>query len=232
MARFVLFLVGAVLLARLLSVLPFVGGLFRATGFLGIWIAALLLSWALTRWGQRAVRVRRHRAELRRLTAVDSPHNHGKAGALLLAQGRLRRAVEHLGRAVEGEPEVAEWHYRFGCALFALGRREEALRELEATVSIDEEHAYGAAQLRLAEARLAGGDATGALEALAVFERNHGPTPESAYRRGRSLRAAGRGEEARAAFAEVDELARNAARYQRGEAELWRWRARLRRLVG
>lgn len=230
MLRWIGFLVCAVVLAQVLSALPLIGPIFARTGIFGVWIAAILLSWAVTHYGERALHARRDRSELTRLDAVDSPYNHGKAGALLLARGRPRRALPHLEAAARGEPDTAEWHYRLGCALLALRRPGDARAALERCVAIDEEYAYGAAQLRLAEALLAEGVGERALAVLACAERNHGPTPESAYRRGLTLRALDRRGEARASFAEVSELARRSPRFQRREAGAWAakaWVARL-----
>ena len=214
-------------LTILLGKLPVIGPVFARTGCLGVWLTAMALSWAITKYGQRAYRMRRDHVQIRRLSAVSSPHNHGKLGALLLAQGRRRKALPHLRAAVEGEPEVAEWWYRLGCALLGAREPEEAAEAFARCVAIDEEHSYGTAQKRLAEARMALGQADEALEALATFERNHGPSPESAYRRGLALKAAGRKEMARQAFADVPKLASEAARYQRHQAGLWTLRARL-----
>jgi len=225
--RLVGFFVLVFALTFLLGKLPLIGGLFARTGCLGIWLTAIALSWAITKYGQRALRMRRDRAEIRRLSAVESPHNQGKLGTMFLAQGRARRALPHLRRAVEGEPEVAEWHYRLGCALLKVHEREEAAAALARCVAIHEEHAYGAAQLRLAESLTALGRLDEALETLGTFERNHGPSPESAYRRGRAHRLADRNEEARRAFGEVSALAAEAAQYQRRQAGLWTLRARL-----
>ena len=119
-----------------------------------------------------------------------------------------------------GEPELAEWRYRLGTALLACGRAGEALGELEAATDIDPEHAYGGVQLALARARLAGGDASRALEALDTFDGNHGASPESCYRRGQALRALGRREEARGCFRRVTQLAGRAARFQRAQNRL------------
>jgi len=221
-----------VLVARfVLGYVPVVGGFLRATGFFGLWITAILVGFGLSQLGTLFLRRRRDRANMRALAAVDSPHNHGKLGALLLAQGRLRRALVHLEAAAAGEAEVAEWHYRLGATRLALGRPAEALPELERAVEIDEEHAYGAALMRLAEARAATGAQAEALADFERLERNHGPSPESAFRRGAALKALGRKDEARSAFAEVAELARHAARYQRREAGLWVVRARIASLV-
>ena len=231
MGRLVVFFVLVIVLAQALAHAPFIGPVFARTGCLGIWVVAAGLSFGMTRLGERLVKGRRTRAEVRRLDLVGGAVNHGKAGALLLLDGSPRRALEHLRLAAEGEPGRAEWHYRLGCALLQLRRTEEALAALRTSVEIDEEYAYGAAQMRLAEALATSGDAEQALHALEVFERNHGPSPESAYRRGRLLRGLGRRAEAAACFQEVGELARTAVRYQRREAMGWSVRATLARWI-
>ena len=227
MLRLVGFFVLAVLLAQFLAVLPVVGPIFQRAGCLGIWVAALLLSWAFTKIGERAVQLRRDGSEIRRLSAVDSPYNQGKLGSLYLAHGRVRRSVEPLEAAARGEPDVPEWSYRLGTALLRLRRFEEASEALRRCVALDEEYAYGAAQMRLAEALAAQGRHRDALDALAAVERNHGPSPESAFRRGAAYKALGEKDEAHAAFAEVSKLAADAARYQRKSAGLWSAKAQM-----
>ena len=227
MGRFLLFFAIAVVLRNVLAHVPVIGGLFARTGIFGIWITAILLSMGMTWWGQRAVRVGRARSELRALLQVDNPHNRGKAGTYLYAQGRVRAALPHLEEAARGEPDVAEWQYRLGLALLDLGRKEEALEALGRAAQLDPEHGYGAVQLRLAQVRDDLGDHAGAVEACRTFERNHGPSPESCYRRGRALAALGRADEARQAFEEVAQVAQHAARYQRGAARAWVMKAKL-----
>jgi tetratricopeptide (TPR) repeat protein len=226
MLRLIGFFVLAIVLANLLGHVPVIGGLFRHTGLIGIWITAIGLSLLFSHLGARALRIGRDRAELRRLEAVDSAYNHGKIGTLYLSQGRARKALSHLEQAVEGEPDSQEWLYRLGCAHIALGRHAEAVEPLRSCLDQDEEFAYGSAMMRLAEARAGSGEHEAALAVLEVQERNHGPSPESAYRRGASLKALGRKEEARAAFGEVFALARDSVRYQRREAGTWALRAR------
>jgi tetratricopeptide (TPR) repeat protein len=229
MARLAGFFVSVFLLVALLRAVPGVGALFG--GFWSYWLVAIVLSWALTyagvRWGAR----RKLAAKMRSLRDVESAHNQGKLGALLLAHGQAARALPHLERAVSGEPDVPEWSYRRGLALVARRRPAEAVAAFERAAALDEEHAYGGVQLALAAARSAAGDHAGALAALFVFERNHGPSPESTCRRGYALRATGRREEARAAFAEVADLAHRAAGFQRTRNRRWVLRAWLARVV-
>jgi tetratricopeptide (TPR) repeat protein len=231
--RSVLRLAGYFLLVlALLAVLrqiPWVGGLFR--GLLGFWIAVLLLSAFAARMSQLLLARRRLQAQIRVLEGVDSPHNRGKLGSLLLAHGRARAALPHLERAVAGEPETLEWRYRKGLALAQLGRVQEAERELAAVAALDEEYGYGSVQLQLSRLRLGAGDADGALAALDRFETNHGPNPESAYRRGLASRKLGRREEARESFRSVSKLARGAAHFQRQQNRGWVLRAMLARWV-
>ena len=167
---------------------------------------------------------------MRELEGVASPHNRGKIGSVYLAHHRPRAALPHLQAAAEGEPETTEWHYRLGCALASLRRYEEAEAALRVVQEQDEEYAYGAALLRLIEVVRRRGSPEEALALLDRFERNHGETPESTFRRGQALKALGRRDEARERFAHVAELASKAARYQRQEAGGWVIRAFLARL--
>lgn len=209
-----------VLLATsLLRGVPGIGSILG--GFYGFWIVTIALSLALARLASIATRRRKLAAEARRLGEVESAHNQGKLGSLHLAYGRAARAVTPLERAVAGEPDVVEWRYRLGQALLRSGRAREALAPLEAAAAVEPEHAYGAVQLALADARLRSGDAAGALAALELFERNHGASPESAYRRGQALRALGRRDQARASFREVAALARRAVRFHRSADRVW-----------
>ncbi|MBL8858180.1 MAG: tetratricopeptide repeat protein [Planctomycetes bacterium] len=194
--------------------IPVVGDLFRIP-FLGFIVAAALVSAALSWFGVRAVDRRRTKAMLSRIGAVETPHNQGKLGSFLLAQGRARAALPHLERAVQGEGESAEWNYRLGMAYLQAKRAREAIGVLETAARIDEGHAYGSVLLRLSEAHLAAGSAESALETLARFERNHGPSPESALRRGLALKQLGDRPAARRAFAEVSQLASRAAKFQK-----------------
>lgn len=231
MLRLVAFFVLALMLASVLGHVPLVGPFFRHTGVFGVLLAAAVLSAVLTRVGARVWVTRKMRGELRLLAQVGNARNHGKMGALLLARGHARESLAHLEEATRGEPEVAEWHYRLGLARLASADPAGALAALERCVALEEEHAYGAAQMRRAEALQRLRRADEALAVLCLFERNHGPSPESAFRRGRARRELGQRAEARAAFAEVNALARAATRYQRRSAGWWALRAQLARLV-
>jgi len=216
------------LLRSVLGGVPVIGWVLNIP-LLGFWVVAIGLSALLAKLGRDAIDRRKRAVLVRQLGAVDTPHNMGKLGSLLLAQGRSRRALEHLDKAVEGESDVAEWHYRRGQARFALRRLGPALESLQRALEIDDEHAYGAARMLEARCLHGLGQAEVALEALVTLERYHGPSPESAYRRGVVLQGLGRRDEARAAFDQVVDLAGNAAKYQRKSNAAWVWRARFAR---
>jgi tetratricopeptide (TPR) repeat protein len=211
--------------------IPFVGGAVGTVPLLGFFLAAMLVSAGLARFGEAALHRRRQHALMRELGAVDTPYNKGKLGLLLLQQRRFRAAARLLAEAAEAEPDSAEWQYRYGCALLGARRAEEAIGPLERAVAIDEEHAYGAAMMRLAEARLAAGRTEESLEALDGLDRNHGESPEGAYRRGLALRKLGRKDEARAAFSRVGHLAGDALGYQKRSSTVWSLRALVARLL-
>lgn len=220
MLRLAGFFVVTLIVLQLLRHVPVVGRVFDVP-LLGFWGAAILVSAVASRFATVAIDRRRMRTRARELGHVDTPHNQGKLGSLLAGEGRHRAAVPHLERAVRGEPGVAEWHYRLGCALLATRRPKEAAGELLEAARLDEEHAYGAVLARLAQARLEGGDAAGSLEAIARRERNHGPDAESAYRRGLAQKNLGRKDEAKRSFAEARDLAASAAPFQRAQARKW-----------
>lgn len=230
MVRLLGFFLAVFAVLAILQQVPVVRSIF-AIPFLGFWLSAMIVSALAAKGTAWALDRRKSAALVRQLGSVETPHNRGKLGSMFAAQGRWRRALPHLEAAVAGEPDVAEWSYRLGQARLGAGDAAAAIDALDAAVRIDEEHAYGQALLRLAEAQAQAGRAEDALASLERFERNHGPSPESAYRRGRTLAGLGRKDEARAAFAEVGELFRRAARYQKRDGAAWRLRAWLARLT-
>jgi tetratricopeptide (TPR) repeat protein len=211
--------------------IPFVGGLVGSVPILGFFVAAVLVSFALTRWGEAALHRRKQHALMRELGAVDNPYNKGKVGLLLLQQRRFAAAAPLLAEAAAAEPDSAEWQYRHGCALVGARRAAEAIEPLKLAVGIDDEHAYGAAMMRLAEAFLAAGDAESSIEALDRVDRNHGESAEGAYRRGLALKALGRRDEAREALSRVGHLAGKAVGYQKRSASVWSLRATVARFL-
>jgi len=230
----VLQLVGFFLLTfAVLSVLrlvPGLGELFRIP-LLGFFLAAILVSAVFARMGSAALDRRRLRNAASQLGAVETPHNQGKLGSLLLAQGRARPAAECLARAVAGEPESLEWRYRYGIALLRSGRPSEAARELAQVAARDEEYAYGEMLLRLSEAEQDADQPARALEALDRHQRCQGDTPESLYRRALALRGLKRGAEARAALARIGEVTKSRAQYQKRADAKWVMLAWLRRVA-
>ena len=224
------FFVGAFLLMLVLRQVPVLGRLFQVPliGFCG---AAILLSLVLSRVATAGVDRASLRRKLADLERVDTPHNQGKLGSLLLAGGRAKAAVVPLERAVAGEPESIEWRYRLGLARLESGDAAGAAEELDWVSRRDEEYAYGAAQLAFARALERTGRRSDAYDALERFERNHGPSPESACRRGLLLKRLGRADEAKAVRANVSVLAKRAGMQQKRGATGWVWRAFLARWI-
>jgi hypothetical protein len=210
--------------------IPFLGAIF-GTPFVGFFLAAILVSSFFAWVGSRAVDRRRFRRAATQFGAVETPHNQGKLGSLMLAAGRAQLAAEHLAHAVAGEPDSLEWRYRYGLALLRSGKPAEAAREFDLVAARDEEYAYGEMLLRLAEAREKSGDPARALEALERHQRSQGDTPESLYRRALALRSLRRGDEARAALAKIGEVAGKRASFQRRADTKWVMLAWLRRVA-
>jgi tetratricopeptide (TPR) repeat protein len=209
--------------------IPFLGGMFG--GMLGFWAMVIVASAAIANVSSALVRRRRLASRIADLGNTDTPHNQGKLGALLLSSGQAKRAIEPLKRAAAGEPESSEWSYRLGCALLATGRAQEALAALRETADRNAEYAYGAVQLRLAEAQHAVGEFEAEVRTLQSYEDVHSANPESAYRMGLALRRLGRGAEARACFARVGTLYAHTPRFRRRHQRAWMWRSLVSRVV-
>lgn len=225
MLRLVLFAISTLVVFLLLPIVPVVGPILQRVPLIGLFVAASVVGWAVSRFGTWALAHEREKSLMRELGAVDTPYNRGKLGTMLLGQGRPARAEPHLRAALENDPEAPEWNYRLGCALLSTGRTQDAIPFLRKTVEREEEHAYGAAQLRLAEALSATRSHEDALSVLQTFERNHGPSPECSYRRGLALKALGRRDEAGTAFNQVSELAKDAVGFKKREGLGWSARA-------
>ncbi len=202
MLRLIGYILGVFALLFVLRMIPGIGRVF-AIPFLGFFLSAAILSALLGWWANRAVERRQTRRVMREFGAVDTPHNQGKLGALLLERGRFRQALPLLEKAAAGEPGFAAWHYRLGEARLGSGDAAGAVEALRRAVAADPEHQFGGPFLALSRAELARGDAAAALAAAEEFERARGETAESAYRRGLALRSLGRRDEARAAFRAV-----------------------------
>ena len=198
---------------------------------LGFFLAAILVSALFARVGSSMVDSRRFRRAAIQFGAVETPHNQGKLGALMLAAGRAKQAAEHLARAVAGEPDSLEWRYRYGLALLRSGRPAQAASEFDVVVARDEEYANGDMLLRLAQARQETGDPARALEALERHQRAQGDTPESLYRRALALRALRRSDEARAALAKISVVASKRASFQKRADSKWVMLSWFRRLA-
>lgn len=222
----------ALLVARsMFGWVPILGPLLRIP-LLSFFLMAALLSLGGSRLAAASLDRARQRKAERSYGTVDTPHNRGKLGSLILKQGRAARALPHLEHAAAGEPEVAEWAYQLGCAHVELGHYEQGLEALQRSLAIDEQIGFGKPWLRAAQASYELGSYPSALAQLQHFERNHGPSPESAYRRAQVHQKLGQKSEARTALDEVPRLAAELAKYQRRSGFEWVLRARLLRLFG
>jgi len=208
---------------------PIIGGVFRIPLF-GFFLSAAVVSALVARGGLFLSERHRIGRDIREIGAVDTPHNRGRLGRLYLLNGRPRVAVGHLEAAVEGEPDEVEWQYRLGDALASSRQHTRAIQAFERAAELNEQHAYGQVLTKLANSHRASGDPDSALAVLDRFEVLHGPTPESACRRGLCLKALGRKDEASRALASVGALVAQAAKYQRAEAYRWGFKAALARL--
>ena len=95
----------------------------------------------------------------------DNPQLHNNLGVLLRETGRLGDSEAAFRRVVAHMPDMAFGHYNLGHTLFLQGRYQAALAAYQAGQRLDAARSPVQAS-RLAMARLATGDATGALRDL------------------------------------------------------------------
>lgn len=209
MVRFLIFFVAVFFLTGVLAQVPVLGGLFRLP-FLGFWFTAILLSAVLAKVGTEAVDVGQRKALERSLGSVDTPHHKGKLAGLYLSQGRPKKALPLFREAMVADPTSLEWRYGFARAAEAGSEedRRRAAEILDGVLAEDEEHAYGSAMLLSARLQRSLTAPAAALERIQRFERNHGPSPESALLRGQMAAATGDKAAAAAAFGEAGQLAK------------------------
>lgn len=188
----------------LLRHVPYVGRLFG--GFFGFYVTLALFAIVSALVGKRLLARRKLRGQIRALGHVDTAYNQGKLGSLLLASGRVRKALEPLARAMEGEPQNPEWPYRLAEARLAVGDPAGARDCLARVLALEPNYGYGSARLRLAEAEQRLKNPEAVLAALTEYERAHGPSPQSAYQSAKALEALGRTDEARTRRGEVRPL--------------------------
>lgn len=123
---------------------------------------------------------------LGRLKHFENAEDHLTAGRVLAEQGKLREALEHLGRAVELDPERLAPRYELGVVLAGVNP-ETAARILEDVVRADERHAFGEALLLLGVCLERIGEHRRAAEALARHEELFGENRRALLHRGRAL---------------------------------------------
>lgn len=229
MLQLIGFFLASLLLLQLLRWLPGIGGLFQVP-LLGFFLACLIVSWVFSKLAHEWVERRRERRMEAQFQGLSTPHHAGKLGSLLLARGRARRARPHLERAVAGDEHSLEWRWKLAQAHFALRDYASALAAAQAVLDRDADYAYGEPLLLLARCQRRLGKPALTLEWLQRYEQSQGATPSAWYERGRALRALGRKQEARAAFAQVAKASATRVRWQRKDdrvwvllAQLWRW---------
>lgn len=227
MARMLLFFVVVIFCTRVLARVPVVGAIFQIP-FLGFWFTAILLSGLAAKLGSDAVDYSARRRLVQSLGSVDTPHHKGKLGALLLSQGRARKAIPLLEAAVEGDATSLEWRYQLGLArLRGKADASSALAAFDSVLAEDDDFKFGAAMLMSAEAALAAGYPDNALLRVGRFERDQGPSPSSALLRAKVLKKAGRRAESNAALDELPGLFKRATKREASRS----WAIRLWALV-
>ncbi len=125
----------------------------------------------------------------RKIANMDKPHHMTQLGNVLLAQGRLRKAIPWFEAALQREPDSLEARYKLALCWFDLRDYSTAAELLEQVHAEKPDHDYGMAYLRLAEAQQRLGDLVRAAAVYDVLLRYYPGQPEGTYHFG-LLRAA------------------------------------------
>lgn len=112
-----------------------------------------------------------------RLEHFESAADHLIVGRTLLRIGQPNRALRHLMRAVELEPDAVQNAYFCGRALLAVGAYPVALRALTHAAKLDPEYAFGDLLIDLARAQMRNGQPEAAEQTLARHEQRFGAAP-------------------------------------------------------
>lgn len=164
---------------------------------------------------------RRRKEQLERIVA-DSPTQESLAqlARICALEGEHERAIELYGEALQRDPHDPDSLFGRGKALFAVGRKEEAIRDLRTVVEDEPTHAFHQAAVSLAEAYEANGqDGEAEKTYLAIL----GRTTVSAayYGHARLLAKRGQKDEARGQLQQILAKQPGLPRYLRRQERPW-----------
>jgi tetratricopeptide (TPR) repeat protein len=174
------------------------------------------------------VRNLRRAPRLSRDIAIN-PHDRrtrAELGAILVEQGRYKRAIEVLRPAAQQDPHDLEVLYSLGIACLRTGRHDEGELFLRGVHGADPEFRLGRAPLEIGAHRLRRGDAKGAVEPLREYVASHPHRVEGHYLLSRALRGSGDVAGARRERDRAWEEYDTALPYQQRTERIWAWRAR------
>lgn len=195
---------------------------------LGVWLVADWNAFQLVpRFGRRLRDLQRS-FELSRTLRINPHDRRARVGLADVDNrlGRHRAAVEVVKPAVEADPSDLEALYQLGVACLRLGdlaRGEIFLSEVEG------QHAgfrQAEVHFEIARARLAAGDAKGALEADGRFLAVHAGSVRGLVLAAEAHEALGEAEAARQARARAWSEFVELPRFAKREARPWAWRAK------
>lgn len=175
----------------------FAAVLSKAIWTLGIGSLLLLVFWPPTwPWGQRGLRALKARSgvdrgpmlrALKELEHFETADKHLTIGRCNWQMGNHLKAIPHLIRALQLEPDLASARFLLGRSLASARKPTEAAAVLIPLVAKDPGHGFGVARRELAKCLVEAGDPTRALSQLDAIDQEHGGTPFSGYWRGRAL---------------------------------------------
>jgi len=146
---------------------------------------------------------------------------HVQLGIIYLQRRQEAKALEHLNKAIEIDPDEIDAQYELGKLARSKGELQGALDHFAVVLEQNDKHALSEIWREVGATYLAAGMLTEARDALEKFVDRRSGDVEGLYYLGKVLKAQGETEKASELFAEAIQLAKASPDYHRNRTRHW-----------
>lgn len=146
---------------------------------------------------------------------------HVQLGIIYLQRRQETKALEHLNKAIEIDPDEIDAQYELGKLARSKGDLQAALDHFAIVLGQNDKHALSEVWREVGATYLAAGMLTEARDALEKFVDRRSGDVEGLYYLGKVLKAQGETEKASEIFAEAIQLAKASPDYHRNRTRHW-----------
>ena len=146
---------------------------------------------------------------------------HVQLGIIYLQRRQEAKALEHLNKAIEIDPDEIDAQYELGKLARAKGELQGALDHFAVVLEQNDKHALSEIWREVGATYLAAGMLTEARDALEKFVDRRSGDVEGLYYLGKALKAQGETEKASELFDEAIQLAKASPDYHRNRTRHW-----------